>query len=170
MAAHLPGLLAAGPGPTEAALSDLPDLALSVRQPWPWTIIHGGKDIENRDWSTKIRGRVCLHAAKGMTRDEYEDCLDTIHQISLTHPFTPGLTLPAFDELPRGGIVGTVEIVGCVTDSSSPWFFGRYGFVLHQPEPIDEFIPVKGALGFFRWRDNLNATPAEKARPRQALL
>ena len=25
-----------------------PNKALSVRQPWAWAIIHGGKDIENR--------------------------------------------------------------------------------------------------------------------------
>lgn len=147
---------------------DLPDLALSVRQPWPWAILHG-KDIENRDWPTKIRGRVCLHASKGMTRDEYEDCLATIHAISRSRPFPPGLTLPAFDELPRGGIVGTVEITGCVADSDSPWFFGRYGFVLRNAEQLDEFIPVKGALGFFRWRDNL-AAPKAAAAPRQGSL
>lgn len=29
---------------------DLPELALSVRQPWAWAIIHAGKDIENRSW------------------------------------------------------------------------------------------------------------------------
>ncbi|WP_245491574.1 hypothetical protein [Mesorhizobium sp. M7A.F.Ca.ET.027.02.1.1] len=108
--------------------------------------------------------------AKGMTRDEYEDCLATIHEISLTHPFKPGLMLPAFEELPRGGIVGTVDIVDCVAESASPWFFGRYGFVLRNVEPLDEFIPVKGALGFFRWRDNLNAAPVLTAAPRQGSL
>lgn len=150
-------------------MNALPDLAISVRQPWPWAIMNGGKDIENRDWPTKVRGRVCLHAAKGMTRNEYEDCLDTIHHISLTHPFKSGMTLPAFEGLPRGGIIGTVEIADCVTESASPWFFGRYGFVLRVPQPT-EFIPVKGALGFFRWRDNLNAAPAAKALPRQGSL
>ena len=25
-----------------------PSVALSVRQPWAWAIIHGGKDVENR--------------------------------------------------------------------------------------------------------------------------
>ncbi|RWF02946.1 ASCH domain-containing protein [Mesorhizobium sp.] len=148
---------------------ELPELALSVRQPWPWAIIHGGKDIENRDWPTKIRGRVCLHASKGMTRDEYEDCLATVHHISLSHPFPPGLTLPAFDDLPRGGIVGTVEIAGCVTDSASPWFFGRYGFVLRNPEPLADVIPVKGALGFFRWREHL-ASGTAVAAPKQGSL
>ncbi|TPM41577.1 ASCH domain-containing protein [Mesorhizobium sp. B2-3-4] len=149
---------------------DLPELALSVRQPWTWSIMHAGKDIENRDWPTRVRGRICLHAAKGMTRDEYEDCLDTLHGISLGHHFPPRLTLPAFDKLDRGGIVGTVDITDCVSASKSPWFFGRYGFVLRNPEPLPEMIPVKGALGFFRWRDNLNVAPAAKPISAQGSL
>ncbi|MCC7374294.1 MAG: hypothetical protein IT581_06545 [Verrucomicrobiales bacterium] len=47
-----------------------PTLAISVRQPSAWMIIHAGKDIENRTWRTKFRGRVLVHAAKGMTDDE----------------------------------------------------------------------------------------------------
>ena len=48
----------------------------------PWTSFerivhrHGGKDIENRCWPTKFRGRILIHAAKGCTRDELEDALD----------------------------------------------------------------------------------------------
>lgn len=30
--------------------SDLPPLALSIRQPWAWAILCAGKDIENRSW------------------------------------------------------------------------------------------------------------------------
>jgi hypothetical protein len=45
--------------------------------------------------------------------------------------------------------VGSVEIVDCVTVSDSPWFDGRYGFVLRNPEPLP-FRPMRGALGFFR--------------------
>lgn len=133
---------------------DLPDLALSIRQPWAWCILSIGKDIENRDWKTRLRGPICIHAAKGLTADEYEDCLSTVHQISLTHPFEPGKVFPALKEFERGGIVGTVEIVDCVGRSDSPWFFGRYGFVLAKPQPVP-FIPVKGQLGFFEWRKNL---------------
>ncbi|MGV1768753.1 ASCH domain-containing protein [Agrobacterium vitis] len=135
-------------------MSDLPKLALSIRQPWAWCIINLGKDIENRDWYTKFRGPVCIHASKGMTRDEYEGCLATVHTISRTHPFTPGGAFPALKELARGAIVGTAEITACVDRSTSPWFFGRYGFVLHNVKPVD-FIPVNGALGFFDWRRNL---------------
>jgi hypothetical protein len=133
----------------------LPDLALSIRQPWAWAILHAGKDIENRQWPTRVRGRICIHASAGMTRAEYEDCLSTAHAISRTHPFPTGLTLPAFKDLPRGGIVVTAEITACVSDSESLWFFGRYGFVLRNVQPLPEFIPVKGALGFFRWRDRI---------------
>lgn len=135
-------------------MQNLPKLALSIRQPWAYCIINLGKDIENRDWYTKFRGPVCIHAAKGMTRDEYEDCLATVHAISRTHPFTPGAVFPDLKELARGGIVGTAEIIACVEHSNSPWFFGRYGFVLANVKPVD-FIPVKGALGFFDWRKNM---------------
>jgi hypothetical protein len=122
--------------------------AIAIRQPWAWLILNAGKDIENRDWPTQLRGRVLVHASKGMTRDEYEDALATAHAISRIHPFPAGLALPAFDELPRGGIVGSVEIIDCVRESTSPWFFGEYGFALASPRPLP-FQPYRGALGFF---------------------
>jgi ASCH domain len=42
--------------------------APSIRQRWAWLIVNGHKDIENRAWPTKFRGRVLIHASKGMTR------------------------------------------------------------------------------------------------------
>ena len=50
--------------------------------------------------------------------------------------------------LPRGGVVGSVEIVNCVTASNSRWFSGKYGFVLRDPRPLP-FTPWSGLLGFF---------------------
>lgn len=135
--------------------SSIPQFALSVRQPWAWYILHAGKDIENRSWGTRMRGPIALHASSGLTRAEFADCLETtVHAISERRPFPPGSTLPAIEELPRGGIVGVVEIVDSVQHSDSPWFFGKHGFRLANPRP-DEFVPVKGALGFFDWRKNL---------------
>ncbi|WP_206002040.1 ASCH domain-containing protein [Paraburkholderia aromaticivorans] len=48
--------------------------ALSIRQPWAWLIVKGHKDIENRTWSTRFRGRVLIHAGArlwclGTTKD-----------------------------------------------------------------------------------------------------
>jgi hypothetical protein len=114
--------------------------AISVRQPWAWLIIHKGKDVENRNWPTKLRGRVLIHAAKGMTQDEY---LDVWHFVL---PW--GIQLPAFDALERGGIIGSVEIMDCITSSSSVWFSGKYGFWLQDPIALP-FRPFRGALGFF---------------------
>ena len=124
-------------------MSDRPLLALSIRQPWAWLILYAGKDIENRDWPTKHRGPFLIHASKGMTRDEYENGLNTLDEIR------PSLALPPFEDLPRGGIVGSVILADCVNDSDSPWFFGDFGFVLRDATPLP-FRPYKGALGFFR--------------------
>lgn len=115
---------------------------LSIRQPWAWLILNAGKDIENRDWSTPYRGRILIHAGKGMTRDEYESAVDTTAHID------PAITLPPFAALERGGIVGEVEIYGCVDNDHSPWFFGAYGFLLRNPRPLP-FMPWRGQLGFF---------------------
>jgi len=114
--------------------------ALSIRQPWAWLIVNGHKDIENRSWPTRVRGPVLIHAAKGMTRFEYEDAQGLAEHL--------GITLPPPDKLERGGIVGRATITGCVEESNSPWFFGRYGFVIVGALALP-FDPMPGRLGFF---------------------
>ena len=130
--------------------------ALSIRQPWASLILKAGKNIENREWPTKYRGRILVHAAKGMTRAEHEDAIafavEAIRADPRNADATKKVTLRelgfAFDDLPRGGIVGSVEIVDCVRTSDSPWFVGSYGFVLRDPQPLP-FTPWIGQLGFF---------------------
>lgn len=118
-------------------------LALSIRQPWAWHILHSGKDVENRDWSTKVRGRVLIHAAKACTRWEWENGQDPLWRQGGNT-----FALPPLEDLPRGGIVGSVEIVDCVVCCGSPWFVGRFGFVLRDPKSLP-FTPMNGRLGFF---------------------
>ncbi len=117
--------------------------AISIRQPWAWLILYGGKDIENRSWPSKVRGRVLIHAAKGMTRDEYRGAREFAWDACAEMP-----ELPEMHELLRSGIVGSVEIVDCVSRSDSPWFRGPYGFVLANPTVLP-FVKLKGKLGFF---------------------
>lgn len=119
--------------------------ALSVRQPWPWAMIYAGKNIENRYWSTNYRGKFYIHAAKGMTRSEYQD-FEMFYE-----PIRRGTKLPLCPApalLQKGGIIGVANLVDCVTVHSSPWFTGKYGFVLEDIKPV-EFIPLRGQLGFF---------------------
>ena len=91
-------------------------IALSIRQPWAWLIVHAGKDIENRTWPTRFRGRVLVHASKGMTHAEYEAACDHLWLHG-----GPAIEPPDFHALERGGIVGSVELVDCVRGSASPW-------------------------------------------------
>lgn len=116
--------------------------ALSIKQPWATLIVHHGKNIENRTWRTKFRGRFLVHASAGMTRGEYEDAYDMAAVIN------PSRNFPTFESLKRGGIVGSVELVDCVEESDSPWYMGSVGFLLRDPKPLP-FTPWKGRLGFF---------------------
>lgn len=138
---------------------NLPQRALSIMQPWAWLIVNGHKDIENRDWPTRFRGEVAIHAGKKAD----VDCLYALTCADgPRHPVT-GAQIPASSKLAsfpypaadyRGGIVGVAEIIGCVEGSANEWFVGRYGFVIRNARPVP-FIPVRGALGFFDWRKNL---------------
>jgi hypothetical protein len=120
--------------------------AISIRQPWAWLIIHAGKDIENRTWPTRFRGRVLIHASKGMTEQEYRDACNFMATDSRLAAALK--SLPQMHELQRGGIIGEAEVVGCVNDSESPWFVGEWGHMLRNPKPL-EFRPCRGALGYF---------------------
>jgi len=92
---------------------------------------------------------VLVHAAKGMTLKEYDEAVDIVKQIN------PQIIVPSLP-LQRGGIIGSVEIVDCVRQSESPWFFGPCGFVLRDPKLLP-FRPLKGALGFFNVSDEVMA-------------
>lgn len=133
---------------------DLPPKALSIRQPWAWAIVNAGKDVENRDWPTRFRGLVCIHA--GVYKPTGDDCdlFNAVFRDAVRDERERRRILPRWTEalsFDRGGIIAIAEIIDCVERSDSPWFFGRYGFVLRNVQPV-EFTPVKGALGFFDWR------------------
>jgi hypothetical protein len=107
----------------------------------------GYKDIENREWPTKFRGRIYIHA--GLTMDV------NIPKLSITEScILERLNMLQRDEYQttpkhRGSLIGEVDIVGCVTESKSPWFTGPYGFVLVNPTHYKVPIPCRGKLGFF---------------------
>lgn len=123
------------------------EIALSIRQPWAWAILYAGKDIENRTWSTRFRGRILIHASKKPDNcgDEW---INFIHSSAISLGMN-AKDIPAARNLGFGGIVGEAEIVDCVTDYESLWFGGPYGFVLKNTKPLP-FQPYKGALGFFK--------------------
>ena len=131
----------------------LPKFALSIRQPWAYAIVSNRKTIENRDWSTNFRGEICIHAAKTLIKRDFYD--DRKFIIETQDPKIWGNEFLDLDEMQKfgcfGAIIGTANIVDCISESESPWFFGKYGFVLENIKTIEP-IQCKGALGFFDWR------------------
>lgn len=112
--------------------------ALSVRQPWAWVIADGHKPVENRSRRTHKRGLILIHAP--LTFDHGGEAF--IRQLM------PELIMKD-ERFQLGGIIGCAEIVDCVEESESPWFFGRFGYVLANAKPLP-FMPCKGKLGFFK--------------------
>ncbi len=155
-------------------MTTLPTRALSIRQPWAWAIVRPDlvgdaradavargeiKDIENRDWRTDFRGPVLIHASKWWNKGEMADDADSIRAIRESVGGTTRVPRMSWDDLRAmtGGIVGVATIVDAVDASASPWFFGRYGFVLRDVQPLP-FTPCKGALGFFAVPPDVLAT------------
>lgn len=137
--------------------------ALTVRQPWSWAIIHGGKNIENRDWGQpSLTGRIAIHA--GLTQDEggYPAIrrildLDTLGVCRVAEAAVCGF------------IVGTVEVVrihraymmlgddGLMVSCHRPWGMPtRFHWELANPRPCEP-IPCRGALGLWTVPDDIAA-------------
>ena len=114
--------------------------ALSLRQPWAWLVVNGYKDIENRSWRTNHRGALLIHASKNRS-------LTTPQNLSSIEK-NYGVKLPKkFD---FGGIVGIVDVIGCLKHHPSRWKFdGSWGWVLRNPKRLS-FRKCKGAVGFFK--------------------
>lgn len=144
--------------------------AISIRQPWAWLIVRPDldtefkrmqnasefKDVENRTWSTKYRGPILIHAAKGMSDGEYDIAKNFAALQNVT-------AFPCPSELQRGGIIGVAELYDCVDWSSSVWFSGPFGFLLRNAKPLRPF-ECKGALGLFEVDDGLGiVSEARKA-------
>ncbi|MFC3228759.1 ASCH domain-containing protein [Marinibaculum pumilum] len=135
--------------------------ALSIRQPYAFAIVNGWKDIENRDWPTRFRGPVLVHAGKKEERDDVFDVLRFIAERTGRDPHV--IASKYRDQKALGCIVGAVDIADCVTEHASGWFYGPYGFVLTNGRPCKP-VACRGALGFFTVPDEV-ARELREPRP-----
>lgn len=130
---------------------------LSIRAPWAHAIIHLGKDVENRSWATKFRGRFLVHASATKDHEAWARMIVQAHRSGASDLSAwQGLTL---EKLKHGGIIGSVELTDCGRFISSPWWIGPVGFRLADPKPM-AFIPYKARLGFFEVPDHVIAGAA----------
>ena len=116
--------------------------ALSLKQPWADLIVSGVKPIENRKWKSSYRGPLLIHASKNPDKEGAKWIVDHFPELKDLIYWTNHL---------KGKIIGQVNMVDCVEEHSSPWFFGPYGFIFHSPceWPREKAIPYKGLLGIF---------------------
>lgn len=131
---------------------------LSIKQPWAQIIAIGLKDIENRSWPTKYRGKILIHASlkpidgfknlfesELLTRDQYESFITDdsgLGRDNLINSF-----------LQKGAIIGTVEIIDCVQNSSSIWAEeGQYHWVLKNSILFEKpILNVKVSLSLWNY-------------------
>lgn len=104
--------------------------AISIRQPYAEFILTGLKTTEYRTKPTKFRGPVLIYASKTFAGydlpDHYLDALADMENDP--------------EELPRGVIVGSVEIVDCIPSVGG----GEYEYVLRYPKRFEIPIIPKG--------------------------
>jgi hypothetical protein len=108
--------------------------ALTIHQPWASLIITGEKTLENRGWRTKYRGPLLIHASQ-----------------------TIAPTRMAFD-LPRGVLLGIVDLIDCVPladVAGQPFAEGPICWKLANPRPFSRPIPLRGKMGVFDVPDEL---------------
>jgi hypothetical protein len=162
---------------------------LTVRQPWAWAIIHGGKDVENRvrNLAGDYRGPVAIHAGLSVEEedsavwdfDEYRDAFSRA-----TAPVRHVVDV-------RGAILGVVDLVdvhsasviggcgrlrhdcpehGTCRVHCSTWAMGPTAdgwfkhLVLANPRPLATPIPFKGALGLRTLPDDVEAAIREQVK------
>jgi hypothetical protein len=130
--------------------------ALSIKQPWASLIVHGFKRFEMRNWPTRHRGRILIHASKTWSAAQLA-FFESAPVRGRLEPFLP---------LPFGALIGFVDIVECYHVRSMPrpaspesiWSdfdSFTYAFELAHPIPISRPAYLKGDRGLVEIADDL---------------
>jgi hypothetical protein len=148
---------------------------LTIRNPWCWAIVHGGKRIENRSWNTNYRGPLWLHAGARSRWDpagaEFRPLRNAWGRYLLEQAGWPGL--PETDIklgrrttlMPFGAVAALAEVTGChhatgcptSGGEGTPWPMctpwsarGQFHIELANVRPLADPVPCKGMLGLWR--------------------
>jgi len=132
--------------------------ALSLTQPWASLVVWGFKGWETRGFSVTHRGPLVIQAAKGFPGWAIDYCYDelfasALRQMGILHP----------KDLPRGMVVGVVDLVGCLRTEQvrasigyqevafGDYSDGRWAWRLRNPRRLSAPIEAKGSLGLWQW-------------------
>lgn len=122
---------------------------LTIKQPWATLIMQGDKRFEFRGWKTKYRGKLLIHAGKGVDKDAVERLKKYLPQI-----------------LPSGKILGEVTLVDCIKCDqefkemcqkenkdiyAKSIFNENYAWKLSNVKKFEEPIEAKGHLSLWKY-------------------
>lgn len=126
--------------------------ALTVRQPWAYSIASGLKDIENRTWQTSHRGWLAIHAASAAA-DAGEDaqCAQLLG--------AAGVAAPPTEHLVRSAIIAVVfleDVLPPDTPLESPWAQpGCFHWLLRDARPLKVPVPCSGSRDVWKLSEEL---------------
>jgi activating signal cointegrator 1 len=143
--------------------------AISLWQPWASLWCSPAKEHETRHWPTSHRGWLAVHGAKRFEKDFDGDPLAIIINDEFGHDWQK--------TLPRGALIGLVEIVRCEKTETvmlewgcppepvpmmhwadyhcGDFSTGRYGWQRGKFIRFAEPIPYRGIQGIFHVPDDL---------------
>lgn len=112
---------------------------ITLQQPWAGLILAGGKDVENRSWSTSHRGPLLIHAGRSIDSAAWQ---------------FPQVRRHAAPELchEMGVILGVVELydVRAGEQCQLPWASGtQWVWLLRKPQIFRRPILYRGAHHLF---------------------
>ena len=135
--------------------------ALSIKQPWASLIAHGIKDIENRTWATKYRGKVLIHAS--CTWFKYPNSDSTLGDLftdfqweKIRENYDKNLysilePKAIIDRLPTSAIIGEVDIIDCVINHPSIWAEKSDNYGRFQKNGIPAYVGKKENKPIYNW-------------------
>jgi hypothetical protein len=147
-------------------------LALSVRQPWVYSIFHLGKTVENRVWQTDYRGPILIHASGRFNTHNIQVVRHIMKETGRDPDIVPYCGKIRKDDpnfpYTKNALIGTVDLVDCVHGHDSKWYMGKeifderrnkmrnnYALVLANPRLLPTPISYKGKLGLFEVPDEI---------------
>jgi len=129
--------------------------ALTLWQPWASLVVRGVKQYETRSWSTRHRGLLAIHAAKRkVSAGGFEQFAGLLVPLGYERA----------EDLPRGCVLGTVEVVNVQRTTEirdrldapelllGDYSSGRYAWELGNPRVLPVPVAVRGQQGLWTVR------------------
>ncbi len=149
--------------------------ALTLTQPWATLVAIGAKRFETRSWTTKYRGSLMIHAAKGFPVKVQHLCFSEPFRLYLGDYIDFGVPFLGNHRFPLGYVIATCDLVDIIRigDIQEHYFYpvngvghfsvppeepelsfgnyspGRYAWILANVKQLKEPEVARGALGLW---------------------